>query len=482
MALITKRKVQHGVYWVEIPKADLRILCSCPADSIKHLDVKGFLPMVKKNGADIISGPNAILLSDILIQNGSVSNLSEFPLYHMFYFQGMVLPDHPNVNEPNPLLIGSREQVSAQLKYVYRGYYGLVTEKEFLNLGETKTFARENLRMKRRFAPDFNSFVPVTKLIDSRILDDEPVELRNGVFVKRLEENIFEISYQGKKVQVDLNLQKNQNYRPTYQLPKVKLPDRYFAVAHCGEGDGWNPKQPCLTSLVVFDGKYYLLDAGPFVLNTLKAFGLKAKDVAGIFFTHIHDDHFAGLCSLTSDDRKLRVFATPVVRSSIQKKLGGLLSITNREMTRRIKWVDMQRDEWNNYDGLEVKPIATAHPVDTTIFIFRVKGKKRYHTYGHFADIAALRWLKKMIVPGRTKAGIGKEYYQATRKVFSLKMDFKKIDVGGPAIHGDAEDFARDKSGRIILGHVHQPFSKRQLQIGDEVKFGELDVLIDKKP
>jgi len=30
-------KVTDGVYWVSIPEADLRILCGCPADSVKHL-------------------------------------------------------------------------------------------------------------------------------------------------------------------------------------------------------------------------------------------------------------------------------------------------------------------------------------------------------------------------------------------------------------------------------------------------------------
>jgi len=481
MGLITKRKVQDGVYWVDIPEADLRILCSCPADCIKHLDIKGFMPMIKKDGHNIMSGPNAILLSDVLVQNGALSNLSEFPLYHMFYFQGMVLEDHPNYSQPNPLLIGSKEQVAAQKKYVYRGYYGLVNEKEFLKVGETKAFARENLRMKRRFAPEYD-FLPVNKLIDSRIIDKAPIELRNGVTVERRSVNVFVIRYKSNKVTVDLNLKKNQKYKPTYKLPKSKVPNHHFAVVHCGEGDGWNPHQPCLTSLVVFNGKYYLMDAGPFVLSTLKALGLKPKDIEGVFFTHIHDDHFAGLCSLTSSDRKLRVYASPVVRSSIQKKLGGLLSTSNRELGKKYNFIDLKRDIWNKFDGLEVKPIPTAHPVDTTLFIFRAKGKKRYHTYGHYADIAALRWLNKMIIPANQNSGINKAYYQATKKLFGIKLDFKKVDVGGPAIHGDAEDFASDKSGRIVLGHVHQPYTKRQLEIGDEVIFGETDVLIDKKP
>ena len=29
--------VSSGISWVEVPEADLRVLCGCPADSVKHL-------------------------------------------------------------------------------------------------------------------------------------------------------------------------------------------------------------------------------------------------------------------------------------------------------------------------------------------------------------------------------------------------------------------------------------------------------------
>ena len=37
MRSMKKEKVANGIFWVEIPEADLRILCGCPADSVKHL-------------------------------------------------------------------------------------------------------------------------------------------------------------------------------------------------------------------------------------------------------------------------------------------------------------------------------------------------------------------------------------------------------------------------------------------------------------
>ena len=171
MALISKRKVFDGVYLVEIPEIELKMLCGCAADSIKHLALKGLLPIVEKKGVTYEAGPNAILLSDCLVQNGSLSNLSEFPVLHMLYNQGMIFPSHPNYSL-KPILIGRKKQVQSQMEYIFLGNYGLVSEKEFIDAGETLDFARENIRMKLKFA--LGQFTPTNKLMQGVFLEDEP--------------------------------------------------------------------------------------------------------------------------------------------------------------------------------------------------------------------------------------------------------------------------------------------------------------------
>ena len=37
MTKISKTKIAAGVFWLEVPEAELFVLCGCPADSIKHL-------------------------------------------------------------------------------------------------------------------------------------------------------------------------------------------------------------------------------------------------------------------------------------------------------------------------------------------------------------------------------------------------------------------------------------------------------------
>ncbi|GEM_PF-1316562 len=72
--------VSAGIYWIDIPEAGLYVLCGCPADSVKHLMKRGLIVTEDKNGALCETGPNAILLSEVPIQNERLSNLAEFPV------------------------------------------------------------------------------------------------------------------------------------------------------------------------------------------------------------------------------------------------------------------------------------------------------------------------------------------------------------------------------------------------------------------
>src|SRR5208337_3559244 len=123
-----KLKVSNGIYWVEVPEADLRILCGCPADSVKHLMKRGLIAQRQKAGVSCETGPNAILLCDSPIQKGSFTNLSEFPVLQMLYRQGMIIPGHPNNTGRKPTLIGLEDQVRSQAQYIFRGNYGLAEE------------------------------------------------------------------------------------------------------------------------------------------------------------------------------------------------------------------------------------------------------------------------------------------------------------------------------------------------------------------
>ncbi len=341
------------------------------------------------------------------MQNGSFSNLIEFPAMQMLYLQGMGIPNHPNNTGIRPMIIGTEEQIDAQMAYFYRGNYGLINKEEFAEAGITGETAEQMMRIKLNFA--FGKINSTDTLLDKRIIEEtedtnneeiatenRKTEIRNGVFIQRKGFNIYEISYENESVEVNLNLGAEERYEAPYQLGYHYLNREYFAVVHSGEGDGWDINRPCMASILIFQGKIYLVDAGPNILTSLNYLGISVNEIEGIFHTHAHDDHFAGLTTLIRTDRRFKYYATPLVRSAITKKLCALMSIEENNFANFFDIHDLNFDEWNDVDGLEVMPLYSPHPVETNLFYFRAKWKDTYKIYGHLADVVSFDVFKKM--------------------------------------------------------------------------------------
>ena len=468
--------VSPGISWVEVPEADLRVLCGCPADSVKHLIKRGLIIPTERMGVTFETGPNAILLSDVSLQNGAFCNLSEFPILQMLYRQGMLIPGHPNCSGRKLLIMGLAQQVDAQLDYVMRGNYGLLSEAELIAAGTPPEMAQEWMRMKLRFA--FGAIRTSRDLLDTCVIGDGPAILSGGVTVRRLELNVFEFAYDGEIAVVDLNLGLGRTYQTPFHLGYHDLERDYFSVVHSGEGDGWDAERAAMSTILMFQGKVYLIDAGPNIHATLQALGIGVQEVEGIFHTHCHDDHFCGLTTLFRADHRIKYYATPWVRASVAKKLAALTAIGEESFGEYFEVCDLDMGVWNDIEGLEVMPIFSPHPVETTVFHFRTPWEDGYRSYGHMADIVSLDVLGQMVDDDETRHGISSALMARVRHDYLVPADIKKLDIGGGLIHGCAEDFRDDASGKIILAHTALPLTRAQKSIGSGAPFGTVDSLI----
>lgn len=473
---IRKVDVTSGVFWVEIPSVSFRLLCGSPPDTVKHLSKAGLIQVIEQDGFRYETGPNAILLSDTALQNSAFCNMAEFPALQMLYKQGMIIPNHPGNTGSKPLIIGSKEQVNAQMEYIYRGNYGLVSVDELMESGLDESEAREQMRMKLKFA--FGKIRSTNELFDSLVVDNEPVLIRDDIYIKRTALNVFEISYIDETVLINLNLPDGEKYRAPYSLGHYRIKREYFAVVHSGQGDGWDINRPSMSSVLMFQGKIYLIDAGPNIEYILEAIGIGIGEIYGIFQTHAHDDHFAGLTTLMRADHKIKYFATPQVRHSVEKKLSALLGLNSDFFADFFHVVDLQAGEYFENEGLEILPIVSPHPVETTIFIFRTLWEGGYKSYGHFADIASFKVLENMITDDESAFGISKSFFDHIKNSYRVPLDLKKIDIGGGMIHGEAVDFKSDQSNRLILAHTSSSLTPAQKEIGSGASFGTVDVLI----
>lgn len=476
MSGIRKIPVCPGVYWVEIAAADLRLLCGCPMDTVKHLRKRGLVLSVEVDGVKAETGPNAILLSDLAIQDGRICNGAEFPVLQMLYLQGMLIPGHPNNTGALPVLVGAAQQVDAQMAYIFRGNYGLVSREEMMAAGATPELADELMRMKLAFA--FGNIRPSEELLRPVHLEDGAAQIAPGVTVVRVALNRFRIVYGDEHVEVNLMLGPGERYEAPYRLEKHLIQRDYFSVVHSGDGDGWDVNRPAMGSIVQFQGKVFLIDAGPNIQTSLDALGIGVNEIDGVFSTHCHDDHFAGLTQLIRSDRRVKYYAVPLVRASVEKKLAAVLGAPELEFSDLFEIHDLKLDEWNDIEGMEVLPFLSPHPVETTCMRFRVFWEGGYRTYAHLADIAATEVLEKMVAEDGAPQGISRARYEATRRAYAEAADVKKIDIGGGPIHGRAEDFRGDKSGRLILAHTDRDLDEEERAIGSGAPFGTHDVLI----
>lgn len=471
-----KIKVAPGIYWIEIPEAGLYIQCGCPADSVKHLLKKGLIATEEKGDVVCETGPNAILLADVSTQRGQLANLSEFPVLQMLYRQGMILPGHPNNTGIKPLIMGIENELKAQVEYIFRGNYGLVSMDEIMEAGIDEAVAQEMMRIKLKFA--FDRIQATDELVDTLIVSYKPTEIRNGVSIRRKGVNVYEISYAEEKLEVDLNLAPHEYYEAPYSLDFHKIKRAYFSVIHNGEGDGWDYNRPCMSSILTFQDRIYLIDAGPNIFHSLQALGIGVNEITGIIHTHAHDDHFNGLTALMRTDHRIKYYSTRLVRASMMKKLEALTSIDAELFQKYFAVHDLAEDEWNNVEGLEVLPVYSPHPVETYIMFFRVLWGEGYKTYAHLADIASLKLLEKMITDDPGQSGISRNCYERVKKAYLTPVSLKKIDSGGGMIHGAAEDFRGDESEKILLSHSSLPPTDEEKEIGDNTSFGTVDVLI----
>ncbi len=387
---------------------------SAVSSSIPQARISSLLisPVIK-DGVKCETGPNVILLSDLLVQNGGYANLAEFPVLQMLYRQGMILPGHPNNTGIKPMIIGSSSQVRAQMEYIHRGKHGLISKEEILACGIDEETAENMMRVKLKFA--YGSIQKPSELLDTREIGDGSVDIRNGVSVKRIGINRFQFEFLGETTEIDLNLPPNVLYKPSYSLGHHNFQRQYFAILHRGEGDGWDMNRPSVGSVIMFQGRIYLVDAGPGIFSTMSSLGIDISEVEGIFHTHGHDDHFAGLPGLIHADHRLKYFATPLVRSAVAKKFSALMSLDEEKFGQFFEICDLTFDTWNDCDGLEVMPVYSPHPTETNMFMFRAMDLDGYKSYAHWADLSSFEVLDDMV--GEGPKDVPKTFIDKVKKI-----------------------------------------------------------------
>ena len=149
----------------------------------------------------------------------------------------------------------------------------------------------------------------------------------------------------------------------------------------------------CSSALISTGGKHYLVDAGAPVLTLLKNHDIPLEDMAGVFITHSHHDHFMGLCTLTQQINEFPpfrnvsfpvyvpdaedyhrmfafIFGDPTFRGRLDYRVYGGLTDPHGDRARRTSAVIF--DDGN----LKVTAIPVDHFQNAHAFLLEANGKR----------------------------------------------------------------------------------------------------------
>lgn len=474
-----KFQITNGVYFLDCHEVGLRILCGCPMDSIKLLMRAGFIQRIEDENWLWETGANAILLSDISVQNGSFSNLTEFPLMHILYNQGLGLPEHPGYTGRKPMILGIPEQIEGQIDYLDRGVNGLTTEELYALDGISEEVKREILGYKKRFK--YGNPKGASNLVDFLEIktNEEPYEIVPELYLVRLGLNVYLFQYKDQEEIIDLTLTEMQHYGIPYNLDFHLIHKQDFSILHSGEGNGWDKDRPCMSGIICAEGKYYLIDAGPNVMEALEKFGISLSEVEGVFVTHTHDDHFNGLTGLIRSSRRIKLFTSKVVRYSLMRKLMALLNFDEIIFSNFFDIYDLELEQWTHIGQLQVMPVLSPHPIETNIFYFKMLDSfGAVRSYGHLADVISQRVHQQFLLVEDEEQHFLISRYKHVWYNYFRAVNVKKIDANGGLIHGEIEDFKSDQSEKIIVSHTTGQASVSQRMVASTVNFGVEELLI----
>ncbi|TFG80218.1 MAG: cyclic nucleotide-binding domain-containing protein, partial [Spirochaetales bacterium] len=135
---------------------------------------------------------------------------------------------------------------------------------------------------------------------------------------------------------------------------------------------------------------------------------------------------------------------------------------------------DLVEGAWNDVDGMEVMPILSPHPLETTILRFRAHGPDgTVRTYAHYADLSSFKVIDSMTTDDPDAPGLSPADAADAKAAYLEPADLKKVDVGGGIIHGEAQDFTKDSSEELLLSHGVWGDSAKALNNARIAAFGE---------
>jgi hemerythrin len=399
-----------------------------------------------KAGANV----NAWLVPDVRTAHGIVQWALEFPLYHSLFVRGTFAR-----GEKIPVIVHADawHDVVTYLRLTLLGLTRAQMLAEGVDAATAELLANESdyLALKR---PD-GAVAQIEDFLEPIFFDAEGVARCGPLVVRAHGNNTWSFYTAGDRVE-EFHLEIPANQLPTYaaNIPPATTPvlPQPFELIMLGASNGFDVDGACSNMLVQANGRFLLIDAGPYIRTTLRHAGIGINQLGALVITHAHEDHAVGLSALLEIQHRLKLFVSRENAAILRRKLAILNPNVNRPSTLLDDTFDVTLIEpGRDYThlGLALRFHYTMHSVPCTgveLGVCGPSGRKRVLVTGDNDS-------REHIELAAGRGTIPAERLRDLLALYAWDGDLILADAGGGAIHGSTADF-RDSRAQVVHFHT----------------------------
>jgi len=393
----------------------------------------------------------AWLIPDVRCAHSGIVQWSlEFPLYHALFIQGAFAQQRKIT-----VLVHERDwpDVVAYLRLTLLGLTRQEMEAAGVAPERSATLAAEceHLALKH---PD-GRIAQVEDFLAPRYFDAEGVVEHGGLRIKSHGDNTYSFFTDSDRVEeyhLDAEAEQAPPYARPLTPPSTPVLPQPFEVITLGASHGFDPNGPCSNLVVQANGRFFVVDCGPYIRATLQHAGLAINQISGVIITHAHEDHAVGLSALLGLTHRLTLFVTRETAAILRRKL----AILNPTVSSPATLLDDTCDLVYATPGEEIEHLGL---------------RLRFHYTMHSIPCAGVELSlrdagveRRVLIVGDNNSRANIE--RASREgwlspsrladlmaLYSWRGDLVIADAGAGMIHGKASDF-RDSPARSVV-YVH---------------------------
>jgi len=252
---------------------------------------------------------DAWIVPDIRQARGIVQWALEFPLYYALFIQGRF-----GRGEKIPVVLHRRDWADL-LDYLRLSLLGLsVDEMKRVGVSERRRHCLDTESRHLALKMPNGEIAQIEDFIEPIFFSQQGLAQFEGLEIRSHGDNSYSFFSSDDRLE-EYRLVAEADPKPPYLKPlspasSPVLPQP-FELTTLGSSNGFDPGGPCSSLMVQSNGRFILVDSGPYIVSLLEHAGVHPNQLDALILTHAHEDHAVGLSALLELDHRLTLYLSP---------------------------------------------------------------------------------------------------------------------------------------------------------------------------